>query len=61
MKWIKKILRYNGMLLNCKKKKKKGGGHFSDVEEPTVFVLQRKSENIAYEYIYMDTINRKWY
>ena len=36
--WIKKILRYNVMLLSCKKKKKLG--HFSDVKEPTVFVLQ---------------------
>ena len=57
--WIKKILRYNGMLLNCKKKEK---GHFSDVEEPTVFVLQSEVRKTLYMNAYIWTLlTEKWY
>ena len=60
--WIKKIHICNGMLLNCLKKK--GGGHFSDGEEPTVFVLQsevRKRKTLYINAHIWTLFTEKWY
>ena len=59
--WIKKIHIYNGMLLNCLKK---WGGHFSDVEELTVFVLQsevRKRKTLYINAYIWTLFTEKWY